>query len=226
MCCKLSLAPNASVHEFIFSFPTDFPSFLFPLPFEQTKRPKHYAFVKFENESVARIAAESMDNYLMFGKRMRCTFIPGKQIPRAMFPRLERTKTTIEAHKEACNKEKTPQSVAKLASQRKRQVHKALDKLKELGIDFSCVIINEPELTKKKKTQTMIPNVESIDDDTQNGIQDEQVEEQVPERVKPSKGRKETTKKATHSKLKVETIKPGVSSNTRSRVFRPRPLLR
>ena len=37
------------------------------LPLCQTAASKHYAFVEFESADVAAIAAEAMDNYLMFG---------------------------------------------------------------------------------------------------------------------------------------------------------------
>lgn len=80
----------------------------------------------------------------MFGKRMRCAFIPGDQIPRAMFPRVLKTKTTHETHKETINKDKSPTAVFKLAMRKKKRVSVVVKKLKEMGIEYSCVIINEP----------------------------------------------------------------------------------
>lgn len=38
----------------------------------QTANSKGYAFVEFEYDDVARIAAETMNNYLMFGKLLKC----------------------------------------------------------------------------------------------------------------------------------------------------------
>ena len=38
----------------------------------QTANSKGYAFVEFEYDEVARIAAETMNNYLMFGKLLKC----------------------------------------------------------------------------------------------------------------------------------------------------------
>lgn len=133
-----------------------------------------------------------------------------------MFPKIKQTKTTVQIHKEAMNKEKSPSSVVKLAMRKKKQVHKTIQKLKDLGIEFSCVIINEPEL-KKKKTQTKKPDIESFDCDTQNTtIQEDEKEQQAQVQALPK------------SKLKVGTIKPTSKSGTtgRRRVTRPRPLLR
>lgn len=38
----------------------------------QTNRSRGYAFVEFEDEDVAEIARETMDNYLMFDKILKC----------------------------------------------------------------------------------------------------------------------------------------------------------
>ena len=85
----------------------------------------------------------------MFGKRMRCAFIPGNQIPRAMFPKKVETRTTHETHKETINKDKSPTAVFKLAMKKKRRVAKIVKDLKEMGIDYSCVVINEPKKVEK-----------------------------------------------------------------------------
>ncbi len=41
-----------------------------------TGKYKGYGFLEFENESVAKIAAETMNNYLMFNKILKCHLIP------------------------------------------------------------------------------------------------------------------------------------------------------
>src|SRR5436190_18901572 len=45
-----------------------------------TGRSKHFAFVEFAAASVARIVADTMDNYLMFGHILKCKFVPQDQI--------------------------------------------------------------------------------------------------------------------------------------------------
>ena len=45
-----------------------------------TGRSKHYAFVEFSSASVAKIVAETMDNYLMYGHILKCKFIPSEQL--------------------------------------------------------------------------------------------------------------------------------------------------
>ena len=42
---------------------------------KKTGQSKHYAFMEFENEGVAKIVAGTMDNYLMFGHILKCKFV-------------------------------------------------------------------------------------------------------------------------------------------------------
>lgn len=46
----------------------------------QTGKSKHYGFVEFDSSSVAKIVAETMDNYLMNGHLMQCKVIPKDKV--------------------------------------------------------------------------------------------------------------------------------------------------
>lgn len=52
---------------------------------KQTGRPKHFAFVEFEEESTAAIVAKTMDNYLLFGHILKCSVIPKEQVHEELF---------------------------------------------------------------------------------------------------------------------------------------------
>ncbi|KAL8725816.1 MAG: hypothetical protein Q9181_006271 [Wetmoreana brouardii] len=41
---------------------------------------KHYAFIEFESAAVAKIVAETMDTYLMFGHILKCKIVPPEQV--------------------------------------------------------------------------------------------------------------------------------------------------
>lgn len=45
-----------------------------------TGRSKHYAFIEFASATVAKIVAETMDNYLMYGHILKCKFVPSEQL--------------------------------------------------------------------------------------------------------------------------------------------------
>lgn len=42
----------------------------------QTGRSKGYAFIEFKCDEVAKIVAETMNNYFMFEKLLKCKFTP------------------------------------------------------------------------------------------------------------------------------------------------------
>jgi nucleolar protein 15 len=46
----------------------------------KTGKSRHYGFVEFELEQVAKIAAESMDKYLMFGKCLVAKVVPAEKL--------------------------------------------------------------------------------------------------------------------------------------------------
>lgn len=52
---------------------------------KKTGRSKHFAFVEFSHVEVARIVAETMDKYLMFGHILQVRFIPAEQVHPDLF---------------------------------------------------------------------------------------------------------------------------------------------
>lgn len=80
---------------------------------------KHFGFVKFESTEVAKIAAETMNNYLMFNVLLKCKQLMKRECFSGMFNKEEDKKSEI-------IKEKKEQ-----IEERKEQ------KLKTFGIDFS-----------------------------------------------------------------------------------------
>lgn len=51
----------------------------------KTGNHKGYGFIEFENEQVANIAAETMNNYLMFNKLLKCHVIPKEKLNKFTF---------------------------------------------------------------------------------------------------------------------------------------------
>lgn len=47
----------------------------------QTARSKGYAFVEFACDDVAKIVAETMHNYMMFGRLLKCEYKETKDTP-------------------------------------------------------------------------------------------------------------------------------------------------
>ncbi|EMD33976.1 hypothetical protein CERSUDRAFT_141366 [Gelatoporia subvermispora B] len=47
---------------------------------KKTGQSKHYAFIEFDSSAVAKIVAETMDNYLLLGHILRCKMIPKDEV--------------------------------------------------------------------------------------------------------------------------------------------------
>ena len=46
----------------------------------RTGASKHFAFIEFESDEVAKIVANTMDNYLMFGHILKCKYAPQESL--------------------------------------------------------------------------------------------------------------------------------------------------
>lgn len=51
----------------------------------KTGKSKHYAFIEFESSEIARVVAETMDNYLLFGHILKVKPVPAEQVHEKMF---------------------------------------------------------------------------------------------------------------------------------------------
>ncbi|KAH0548539.1 hypothetical protein GP486_007916 [Trichoglossum hirsutum] len=121
----------------------------------KTGRSKHYAFIEFASSEVARIVAETMDNYLMFGHILKCKVIPQEQVHEDLWkganrrfkwiPRnlIERKKLEAAASKESWAK--------KVRTEMKRRKRKA-EKLKAIGYDFETPTLKWVKDIEKQET--------------------------------------------------------------------------
>lgn len=106
---------------------------------KKTARSKGYAFVEFACDEVAKIVAETMHNYMMFGKLLKCKVIPNDKVhPRLWkgsdrkFRHIPRRKIEIKRQ----NKEKTDKEYEKQVSNILKKEQKKRKKMKDLGIDY------------------------------------------------------------------------------------------
>ncbi|XP_017082769.1 MKI67 FHA domain-interacting nucleolar phosphoprotein [Drosophila eugracilis] len=132
----------------------------------RTGNSKGYAFVEFEYPEVAKVAADTMDNYLMFQKVVKASYIPPEKQTFNYF-RTSVKKVTNKAGKEIYISDLTKATQRSVKKQnnwdesacQKRtvanlnKIKKLQEKYKGLGIDFSNLLV-EPVKKSKKTSET------------------------------------------------------------------------
>jgi nucleolar protein 15 len=100
---------------------------------------KHYAFIEFASATVAKIAAETMNNYLMYGHILKCKYIPQEQQHPELWKGANRRYKPVpwaKIDKQRLDRGKTRDKWTKsIEAEEKRRIAKA-EKLKALGYDL------------------------------------------------------------------------------------------
>jgi len=112
---------------------------------KRTGRSCGYAFVEFKYHEVAKVVSETMNNYLMFDKILKCSLVPKERVSPAIFkgkiqPNKPPGKAARVAAKKLHNSVKSEATVAKRQARQMQKVKSSLNKLKEAGIDYNFKI--------------------------------------------------------------------------------------
>ncbi|KAJ2777358.1 hypothetical protein H4R18_005189 [Coemansia javaensis] len=104
-----------------------------------TGRSRHYAFVEFAHAEVAKIVAETMDNYLMFDKLLKCKVVPADKVHPRLFADRKKAPARdrgLRLHKAAHDRQRTPAEVGKQVDRLVKAERKRRAKLAAAGIDY------------------------------------------------------------------------------------------
>jgi len=110
---------------------------------KRTGQSKHYAFVEFENEEVAKIVVETMNNYLLEGRLLQCSLVPKEKIHPALFVNANKRYLPANVHDRAREKHNRPKAAQEEQAQKQKLAQLLNTKqarIKELGIDFEVAI--------------------------------------------------------------------------------------
>lgn len=124
-----------------------------------TGRSKHYAFIEFAHASVARVVADTMNNYLMFGHILKCKVIPNEQIhPRLWEGANRRFKkmpwNKIEQRRLDAGRSREKWSKAIEKEEKKRQVK--AEKMKALGYEIEIPALKSVDEVPVREDQMQI----------------------------------------------------------------------
>ena len=109
---------------------------------KKTGKSKHFAHIEFDSPEVAKIAAETMDNYLLFGHLIRCQVVenPHKELFKnagRKFKVVPVHKIVKDKHEKRKTKEEWATIVEKFEASKKRKV----EELKSKGFDYDLASI-------------------------------------------------------------------------------------
>jgi len=120
---------------------------------KKTGKPKHYGFIEFDSSSVAKIVAETMDNYLLMGHILQCKVIPNDQVHPDLWVGANRKWRTVPTDRI----ERAKHNQFRTEEQRKRATRRLLkrqnsrqQKLKKLGIDYDLSAVGYKTTTETK----------------------------------------------------------------------------
>ncbi|KAG9349098.1 hypothetical protein JZ751_029418 [Albula glossodonta] len=104
---------------------------------KKTGGSKGYAFVEFACDEVAKIVAETMNNYLMGERLIKCSLLPPEKVHSQLFKGSQKifAKPSLPAVKRY-NKKRTPEKVKRMTSRLLEKEAKLRKKLAEKGIDY------------------------------------------------------------------------------------------
>jgi nucleolar protein 15 len=126
-----------------------------------TGRSKHFAFVEFASVSVAKIVAETMDNYLLYGHILKCKFVSEDQLHPGIwkganrrFKKVPWNKIEKKRLEQGKTREQWDQSIKK---EQQRRIGQAL-KAEALGYHLDL-----PELKMTSEIPSQVKETEAID---------------------------------------------------------------
>lgn len=124
----------------------------------KTGASKHFAFVEFESDEVAKIVAQTMDNYLMFGHILKCKYAPAESLHPDVWKGANKRFKKVPFNKIEKRKLEEPKTrdqwVKKIAREQGKRAKKA-EKVKSMGYEYDLPQIQTVEegLEKKKLAQ-------------------------------------------------------------------------
>merc|ERR1712240_259864 len=112
-----------------------------------------YAFVEFKYKEVATVVAETMNNYLMFDRLLKCSLVPKERVSRAIFRgKIKESRPPAMAArmkaKKLHNAAKCEDTIKKRQVRQVKNVKKRLAKLQKTGIQYDFKIAEMSSLAK------------------------------------------------------------------------------
>ena len=166
----------------------------------QTGKSKGYAFVEFTHDEVAKIVAETMNNYLMFERLVKAQYIPPEKVSPQMFPKRHMTEenyVALNRRNSAIARQNTVPTDKKKMKHLGRIYHRlslSINNLKKMGIEYFPQVYLPHSATESSEPEAIPQLVPIAADATEETVvastvatQEEPKSETVAETVPESK---------------------------------------
>ena len=197
----------------------------------KTGRSVGYAFIEFEDEETARIAAKTMNNYILFEKILKCNFVEDKTKYDRIFLKWKKKfefKERYKAHCEKISKKKTNEEIKSMIQGLLDREEQRREKIKELGIKYEYKgfkeIIEEykkehideikekkkkkeddKKLNKKEEIKEKKKKEDKIEEEENKDEEEEESEEEMKQNEEHEKEEKEI--KGKNKNKKIESVR-------------------
>jgi len=166
----------------------------------KTGKSKGYAFVEFTHDEVAKIVAETMNNYLMFERLVKAQYIPPEKVSPQMFPKRHMTEenyVALNRRNSAIARQNTVPTDKKKMKHLGRIYHRlslSINNLKKMGIEYFPQVYLPHSATESSEPEAIPQLVPIAADATEETVvastvatQEEPKSETVAETVPESK---------------------------------------
>lgn len=169
---------------------------------KKTGNSKHYAFIEFADSEVAKIVAETMNNYLLFNHILKCKTVPRDDLEfiEKLFKgsgKKFKPRPGAKLHQRFLERKRTEEQWGKELVKETSKRRSISEKLKNKGIDYEY---EAPEVRKAEPEPMHIDEapVVAVEEAPATAIEETVVvaatKEQVPEKVAPEKKSKNNKK--------------------------------
>ena len=194
----------------------------------KTGRSVGYAFIEFEDEETARIAAKTMNNYILFEKILKCSFVEDKKKYDRIFLKWKKKFEFKERYKIQCEKmkKKNKEEIKTMIQGLLDREEQRREKMKELGIKYEYKgfkeIVDEYKKENKsfinKKNDIRKKNKKEEDSDKSDKEESEEIEMENEEIEDNNEQEEEEKEKEIKKKSKSEKNKKIESSRKKKKL--------
>ena len=171
----------------------------------KTGRSVGYAFIEFEDEETARVAAATMNNYILFEKILKCEFVEDKKKYDRIFLKWKKKFEFEERYKKHCEKLSKPKSKAQI----KEMIQGLLDreeqrreKMKDFGIKYEYKGFKEIVEEYKKEHMNEIKEKEKNKNQKKGNLKEKEHQKNIENNKKNKNKEKEKEKEKMEEKNK------------------------